>query len=71
MLICIVQLSDIPSHYFSQMWKPCHSMHLSHLINASPGKLNFSVGIWGVQNVSSLSVIIPGTCKDDSEREKL
>lgn len=66
---CIVWF--FPPTYFSQLWKACRSVHPPQHVNASSRKPNVSVGIWGVEKVPSLSAIIPGTGKDDSERRKL
>lgn len=66
MMICIVQLSDIPSHLLFS------NVETMSLCSPFPVHKYFTgEGIWGVQKVFSLSAVIAGTCKDDSEREKL
>lgn len=72
MMICTLQLSDTPTHLLSsnvetmslQAPSPAHKCFTKE---AKP----FCRVLGDVQKVPSLSVIIPGTCKDDSEREKL
>lgn len=67
-MICPAQLCDIPSHLLSSNVETTllHAPSLARKCFTKEAEL--SVLICGVQKASSLNALIPGTCKDDSER---